>query len=44
MTELSAWCDLIDVKPLPIEIETLQLMARTASACNYADAKKRMKK
>lgn len=44
MTELSAWCDLMNIKPLLIEIETLQLMARTASACIYADAKKRMKK
>lgn len=44
MSELLAWSDLMNVEPLPIEIECLQIMARTASACIYADTKKRMKK
>lgn len=44
MSELLAWSDLMNISPLPIEIECLQIMARTASACIYADMKKRTNK
>ena len=44
MSELLAWCELKGVYPLDIELETLQLLARTAQHFNYTENKKRMKK
>jgi hypothetical protein len=44
MSELLAWCKLTGVYPLDIELETLQLMAGTTRAFNYAENKKRMNK
>ena len=44
MSELLAWYELKSVYPLDIELETLQLLARTAQHFNYAENKKRMNK
>jgi hypothetical protein len=44
MSELLAWCELKGVYPLDIELETLQLLARTAQHFNYTENKKRINK